>query len=160
MTALILTHFDVSLYIWLEIDASNDVLTNILSQMHDDVFRSMTYFFKKMNSIECNYMIYDKKLLAIIKVFEIWKSKLTNVKNIMKVYTNHKNLKYFMIIKKLNCKQVRWVEFLSEFDFKIMYRSKIQKKKFDALIKRKQNLSIKTNNLRKKHQRQIVLKNN
>jgi hypothetical protein len=40
-----------------------------------------------------------------------------------------------------------------------MYRSKKQKEKFDALTKRKQNLSAETNDLRKKHQRQIVLKN-
>jgi hypothetical protein len=72
VTASILTHFDVSLNIWLEIDASNHVVADILSQMHDDILRSVTYFFKKMNSAECNYMIYDKKLLAIIKNFEAW----------------------------------------------------------------------------------------
>ncbi len=63
-----------------------------------------------------------------------------------------------MITKKLNRKQTRWVEFLFEFDFKIMYRSKKQKEKFDALNKRKQNLSFEINDFRKKHQRQTMLK--
>jgi hypothetical protein len=40
-----------------------------------------------------------------------------------------------------------------------MYRSEKQRKKSNALIKRKQNLSVETNDLRKEHQRQIVLKN-
>jgi hypothetical protein len=77
-------------------------------QMHENILCSITYFFKKMNSIECNYMIYDKKFLTIIKEFETWRSELINVKNTIKMYIDHKNLEYFMIIKKLNRRQVRW----------------------------------------------------
>jgi hypothetical protein len=47
VTASILTHFDVSLNIWLKTDASNHVVADILSQMHDDILRSMTYFFQE-----------------------------------------------------------------------------------------------------------------
>jgi hypothetical protein len=65
-----LAHFDASLNTWLKTDASDHVVAGILSQMHDDVLRSVAYFFKKMNSAECNYMIYDKELLVIIKSFE------------------------------------------------------------------------------------------
>ena len=32
----------------------------------------MTYFLIKMLFVECNYEIYDKKLLIIIRVFELW----------------------------------------------------------------------------------------
>jgi hypothetical protein len=102
VVASILTHFDVSLDTWLETNVSNHVIAEIMSQMHDDMLRSVAYFFKKMNSIECNYMIYDKELLAIIKKFETWRSKLISVHDTMKVYTDHKNLQYFMITKKLN----------------------------------------------------------
>jgi hypothetical protein len=158
VVASILTHFDVSLKIWLKINASNHVIARIMFQIHENILRSITYFFKKMNSIECNYMIYDKKLLTIIKKFETWRSKLINVKNTIKLYINHKNFEYFMIIKELNRKQARWAKFLSEFDFKIKYRSKKQKKKSDALMKRKQNVSIEVNDSRKEDQRQIVLK--
>lgn len=40
--------------------------------MHDGVLRLVVYFSKKISPAECNYMIYDKKLLAIIKRFETW----------------------------------------------------------------------------------------
>jgi hypothetical protein len=40
-----------------------------------------------------------------------------------------------------------------------MYRSKKQRENSNALTRRKQDLSAETNDLRKKHQRQIVLKN-
>jgi hypothetical protein len=154
-----LAHFDVFLKIWLSINASDHVIARIMSEMHDDVLRSVTYFFKKMNSTECNYMIYDKELLTIIKSFKTWRSKLTSVKNWIKIYIDHKNLECFMIIKKLNRRQARWAKFLTEFDFKIMYRSKKQEEKSDRLIRQKQDLSTSVDDLRKKHQRQIILKN-
>ena len=38
------------------------------------------------------------------------------------VWTDHKNLEYFNIIKSLIRRQARWAEFLSEFDFIVNYR--------------------------------------
>ncbi len=160
VVASILTHFDVSLEIWLKTDASDHVIAEIMFQMHEDILRSVTYFFKKMNSIECNYMIYDKELLAIIKEFETWRSELISVKDTIKMYINHKNLEYFMTTKELNRRQARWAEFLFEFDFTIMYRSEKQREKSNALIRRKQDLSVEVNDSRREHQRQTVLKEN
>jgi hypothetical protein len=74
VVASIFAHFDVSFDTWLKTNVSNHVIIEIMSQLHDDVFCSMTYFFKKKNSVECNYMIYDKELLTIIKKFETWRS--------------------------------------------------------------------------------------
>jgi hypothetical protein len=38
------------------------------------------------------------------------------------VYTDHKNLEYFMSARVLNRRQVRWSMSLSRFDFVITYR--------------------------------------
>ena len=65
-SASVLAHFDSNKKIWIEINVSNFVTTKILSQIHDEVFWSVVFFSKKMSSTECNYMIYDKELLAII----------------------------------------------------------------------------------------------
>ena len=122
-SAFILAHFDLNKKIWIETDASDFVTAEILSQMHDEVFWLVVFFSKKMSLTECNYMIYDKKLLVIIQSFEIWWSETANVflKNSMKIYIDYKNLKHFMMIKQLNCWQICWTKFLSEFNFKIMY---------------------------------------
>ena len=56
-----------------------------------------------MTSAECNYDIYNKELLAIIHVFEEWRSELKGAAEQIQVITNHKNLKYFMITKQLSC---------------------------------------------------------
>lgn len=38
--------------------------------MHGDALKPVAFFSKKMTSTECNYQIYDKELLAIIRSFE------------------------------------------------------------------------------------------
>ena len=76
----------------------------MLSQMHNGMLKSVTFFSKKMSLTECNYMIYDKKLLAIVKSFKMWRPELTSVDPEwpVKVYTDYKNLKHFMTTKQLN----------------------------------------------------------
>jgi len=55
----------------LEINALNYVFKDILSQYDEnDVLHSIVYFSKKHNSVECNYEIYDKELMIIVRVFE------------------------------------------------------------------------------------------
>jgi hypothetical protein len=64
---------------------------------------------KKMTVSECNYEIYDKELLAIIKVFEEWKPELAGIlmDNPVKIFINYKNLKWFITTKRLNRRQTR-----------------------------------------------------
>ena len=64
---------------------------------------------QKMLLIECNYEIYDKKLLIIIRTFEKWRSKCANTffNNFIKVFFDHKNFETFMTIKQLNRRQVK-----------------------------------------------------
>ncbi|KAM4067837.1 transposon Tf2-1 polyprotein [Hirsutella rhossiliensis] len=66
---------------------------------------------------ECNYEIYDKELLAIIKALEEWRPELQGTQEPFEVITDHKNLEYFTTTKALNQRQVRWSEFLSGFNF-------------------------------------------
>jgi hypothetical protein len=52
----------------LETDASNWASGVVLFQSSDDgVLRPMAYFSAKHTAAKCNYEIYDKKLLVIIK---------------------------------------------------------------------------------------------
>lgn len=61
-----LAHFNLDLEIQLEIDSSNFIIAAILSQMHNSVLRLVTFLLYKILLVECNYKIYNKKLLAII----------------------------------------------------------------------------------------------
>ena len=115
---------------------------------------------KRMSSTKCNYEIYDKKLFVIIKTFEKWRSKCvdTSIECSIKIFTNHQNLKYFMTSKNFNKKQTRWIEFLFEFNFVIIYRFDKQNTKFDNFTKKIENLSTNKNDERKKHNHKRLLK--
>ncbi len=67
----ILRHFDQICDSILEIDSFNYVNDEVLSQYDDeDVLHLIVFYSKNMSSAECNYEIYDKKLLIIIRAFE------------------------------------------------------------------------------------------
>jgi len=54
-----------------EIDAFDYVVIEVMSQRDDnEQLRPVIYFSFKMLFAECNYEIYDKELLAIIRAFE------------------------------------------------------------------------------------------
>jgi hypothetical protein len=81
----------------------------------------MADFSKNHSPAECNYEIYDKELMAIIQAFEEWHPKLQSIINPIHILSDHKNLEYFMMIKLLNQYQAHWSQFLSQFNFKIVY---------------------------------------
>jgi hypothetical protein len=69
--APVLAPFDWEKEIILETDASDYVSAGVLSQYGDDgILRPVAFFSKKHSVTECNYEIYDKELLAIIRCFE------------------------------------------------------------------------------------------
>ena len=59
----------------------------------------MIFFNKNMILIECNYEIYDKKLLIIIRCFEHWRFELKFTNIFVKIFSDHKILKIFMTSK-------------------------------------------------------------
>ena len=158
ISAPILKWFDPDLEIMVETDASDYVSAGVLSQLHPDgIWHPVAYFSKKHSPEECNYEIYDKELLAIIRSLEEWRPELEGAKFPVKILSDHKNLEYFMSTKLLNRRQARWSEFLSRFQFKISYRPGKQGQKPDALTRRSGDLP-KEGDQRLDQQAQLVLK--
>ena len=75
----------------------------------------------------------------------------------MTVYTNHKNLEYFIFAKVLNRRQARWSISLSRFNFIITYRPGTQQIRSDALSRRAY-LAPKEGDAAYDQQRSILLK--
>ena len=97
---VVLRHYNLDHKIVIKINASNYVFKDILSQYDENkVLYFVAYFLKKHNLIECNYKIYNKELMTIVRAFEEWRPKLKDLTNFVKIIINHKNLKYFMSIK-------------------------------------------------------------
>jgi hypothetical protein len=132
-----LAHFDANLKCILETDASDYICVAILSQIqHDGTIRPVAYLSKKMTPTECNYKIYNKELLAIVRAFKEWRPELAGVSDTVEVLTDHRGLEYFRSKQNLNRRQARWAEFLEEFNFKVQYRPGKQGTKPDSLTRR------------------------
>ena len=102
ITTSILMQFDSNCETVIKADFSEYVIDDLLQQYDDsNVLQSCAFFFKKNLLTECNYKIYNKKLLIIVLCLREWDSKLHNVKK-FRIVINHKNLIYFITIQKMN----------------------------------------------------------
>jgi hypothetical protein len=138
-------------------DASDYVSTGVLSQYHDDnVLHPIAYFSKKHSPMECNYEIYDKELMAIIQAFKEWHPELQSIISPSGVLSNYKNLEYFTMTKLLNRCQAYWSQFLSQFNFKIVYHPSTAGGKLDALTCRSGDLPKVGDNRSLKNQTIII----
>ena len=73
----VLAYYNYTKKTVVEIDTLNWVSGRVLFQYNNnDKLRPVTFFSTKHSVLECNYKIYDKELLAIIKALEEWRPKL------------------------------------------------------------------------------------
>ena len=100
---------------------SNFALGCILSQRHEGRLHPVAFHSRKMSPAERNHDIHDKEMLVIVDAFKVSRHYCHGARTIP-VYTDHNNLKYFMEAKTLNGRQARWAAYLSQFDFKVIYR--------------------------------------
>ena len=115
-------------------DALDQAQESVLSQLDEsENLYSVVFHSWKFTELKLNYEIHDKKLLAIVKAFKQWKSYLKESKNSIQVYTDHKNLIYFIIIKILNQQQICWLKELLNFNFEIYYWKESENVKTDIL---------------------------
>ena len=69
----------------------------VLSMEYEDGrWRPVAFLSKSLNETERNYEIHNKEMLAVIQGLENWRHLLESTKFKFKVWTNHKNLEYFM----------------------------------------------------------------
>jgi len=157
-TAPALRHFNHEREVIIETDASDYVSAGVLSQRDNEgILHPVAYFSKKHSPAECNYDIYDKELMAIIKALKEWRPECEGARYPLKLITDRKNLEYFMTKKRLNRRQARWSEFLTRSDYEIVYRPGKSNGKADALTRRPGHLP-EGGDERLKNMEQVVLK--
>jgi len=92
----------------MEADTSNYATRGVLSiKCSDEKWRLVTFISKSLSDIERNYEIHDKEMLVVIRYLEAWKHFLEGTVVKFKIWTDHKNLEYFMKAQKLNKRQTR-----------------------------------------------------
>jgi len=75
-------------------------------------------------------------MLTVIRGLENWRYLLEDAKFKFKVWTDHKNLEYFIRAQKLNRRQACWTLYLLIFDFILKHMLVTKMEKADRLNKR------------------------
>jgi len=120
-----------------EADASNYAIGGVLSmKCSDELWRPVALISKSLSNIERNYEIHNKEMLAVVRCLEMWRHFLEGTVVKFEIWTNHKNLEYFMKAQKLNRRQARWALYLSKFDFTLKHVLGSKMGKADSLSKR------------------------
>ena len=87
----------------IEADASNYATGGVLSmKCLDNLWRPIAFISKSLSDTERNYKIHDKEMLAVIRCLEVWRHFLEGITVKFEIWTDHKNLEYFMKAQKLN----------------------------------------------------------
>ena len=103
---LILKIYMPSLPIVVEIDVLDFVLGVYLIQKYLDGQHLVVYYSRKITPLELNYDIYNKELLGIVAALKEWRAFLQRITELFIIKTDYKNLTGFLIIKKLNRRQI------------------------------------------------------
>lgn len=117
-TAPVLRPFDPSLPIYLSADASGQSIGAVLEQEKHGTRRPVAYFSRTLNVHEQRYVIRELELLAIVCVVRHWRAYLYGAR--LTVFTDHESLEYLETQHKLSDRQVRWLELLHQYDFRIV----------------------------------------
>ena len=128
---------DLDKKIQIEVDTSDYATRGVLSiEYEDKLWRLVAFLSKSLNEMERNYEIHDKEMLAIIRELEAWRHLLEEAQFKFEIWTDHKNLEYFMKVQKLNRRQAQWALYLSQFDFTLKHVPGTRMGKVDGLSRR------------------------
>ena len=115
-------------------DASGFAVGATLSQDHGHGLQPIAFLSKKMLPAERNYPVHEQELLAVVVALREWRHYLHGRK--FRVITDHHSLRYLQTQPHLSPRQVRWSEFLQQFDADIEYQDGRLNVVADALSRR------------------------
>nr|KYP40343.1 Retrovirus-related Pol polyprotein from transposon 17.6 [Cajanus cajan]KYP40348.1 Retrovirus-related Pol polyprotein from transposon 17.6 [Cajanus cajan]KYP40354.1 Retrovirus-related Pol polyprotein from transposon 17.6 [Cajanus cajan]KYP40358.1 Retrovirus-related Pol polyprotein from transposon 17.6 [Cajanus cajan] len=116
-------------------DASHQGLGCVLMQNR----RVVAYALRQLKTHESNYPIHDLELAVVVFALKIWRHYLYGAR--FSVFSDHKSLKYLFDQKELNMRQRRWMEFLKDYDFQLMYHPGKANVVADALSRKSIHMS-------------------
>jgi hypothetical protein len=120
-SAPVLKLFDKSLATRVVCDASNYCVGAVLEQQDAATgkWHPVEFFSKRLSSSERNYCATDREFVAIRLSLTRWRHFLIGVKFL--ILTDHAALTYLQKSDGVNRRNVRWLDFLSQFNFEIAH---------------------------------------
>ncbi len=125
-------------------DASGFAIGATLMQDHGNGLQPVAFLSKKLLPAETRYPTHEQELLAIVIALKEWRHYLYGNKFI--VQTDHKSIIYFKTQEHMSPRQIRWSEYLQQFDYEIQYKAGSENVVADALSRRKDHETLNTTN--------------
>jgi hypothetical protein len=100
-------------------DASIRAIGGVLIQIIDGEIHPVAFTARKLIPAEVNYTTTEQELLALVYCFAQWRCYLEGPTVIL--HTDHEPLTWLQTQKSLNRRQARWLEFLSRFQYEVVY---------------------------------------
>jgi RNase H-like domain found in reverse transcriptase/Reverse transcriptase (RNA-dependent DNA polymerase)/Integrase zinc binding domain/gag-polyprotein putative aspartyl protease len=100
-------------------DASIRAIGGVLIQIIDGEIHPIAFTARKLIPAEVNYTTTEQEMLALVYCFAQWRCYLEGTAVIL--HTDHEPLTWLQTQKSLNRRQARWLEFLSRFQYEVVY---------------------------------------
>src|ERR1700677_4092673 len=81
--------------------------------------RPVAYPLTQIKGAQLNYPVHEQEMLSIILALKQWRVDLMGTK--IEIYTDHRTLENFNEQKDLSRRQLRWMEYLSQYEYEIHY---------------------------------------
>src|SRR5229473_153967 len=127
--------------IWLVCDASASGIGTMYGQGPTwQTCRPAGFMSKKFTIAQHNYRVFEMETIAILEGLLKWEDKL--IGNRIHVVTDHRALEFFKTQRRLSSRQMRWMKYLSCFDYNIQYVKGSSNKVADSLSRYYQSDTI------------------
>jgi len=101
--------------------------------------RQVAYASRQLKMHEKNYPMHDLELAAVVFALKTWRHYLYGSQ--FQVFSDHKSLKNLFDHKELNMRQRRWMKYLKDYDFEILYHPSKANVVVDALSRKRVHMS-------------------
>lgn len=117
--ATLMYHPDFNKPFHVYFDASIRAVGGVIMQERDGVLVPVSYCARKLSTAEVNYTTTEQEMLAMVYCFMQWRCYLEG--SAVFLHTDHEPLTWLASQAKPNRRQARWLEFLSRFQYKLLY---------------------------------------
>jgi len=102
-------------------DASGYAVGAVLQQDHGKGLQPVAYLSRKLTGAESRYPTHEQELYAIVEALSTWRHYLHGATHQVIIRTDHKSLQLFQTQPMMSGRQVRWMEILQNYNYKIEY---------------------------------------